>query len=1221
MYLKRLELNSFKTFADPTTLEFGPGVTGIVGPNGSGKSNLADAILWCLGEQSMKSLRSARAHDVIFAGSESRRRAGVGEVSLTLDNGDGALPLDFAEITITRRVFRTGEGEYFINRVPCRLRDIHELLLDTGIGKHAYSMISQTEIDRILSVRSEDRREIFEQAAGIQRYRQRKNEAGRKLDRVCANLLRVNDILHELESQVEPLAQQSEAARQYKELSKELFDLKLSLMVHQRRALRENLERARDREVELEQEMGAAQTRSHQLAGEEVEVRARLQELEGRLEETRTLVGQLASEADRAEGRLNLTKQRIEDLKSQRAQAEEELKQLEAQQRAAEEELAAAERERPALEARARELRAEIEARAQRLRGDTGTLRRTGNSAEEQRSGHLDTLRELADARNRLGQCESLLGAARARIARLKEQREALRSEREELTARAEEAARAVSEMRARREREAGELAALRLEEETAEAAGGELAEEELKLRERLSAVSSRQRALQEMEKAREGLRAGTRAVLAAAESGRLAGEYRTVAELVRASKELEAAIEAALGPAMGDLVVPTEKEAAAAIAFLKETKSGRATFLPKSRVRVGSRPEGMAELARRGGCLGVAADLVECERGAEEIVEQLLGRVLVMDSLEAALEVSRSGGGWRAIVTREGDVVRPWGAVTGGSRPAQAGLLGRGREIKELEAEGKELAGELERITREMGQVRGRAEKARESAKARRRELERTGAALAEAERGADVMAEKARLEGEREEALLAEESALEEEAREIEQERGEAAARVEEMDGRKRAAEAAMAEAESALAAGRDAREELTATTSEMRVQLTEVEGDLRALEARVEKVRQSLRMLGAGIADKSSLRERAEAVQRDAEQGLGELGGECERLREAHRRAEEELVRSQEERSQRLESLATNREAAAETRAEIEAAQNRRHRLELRVTQLKSEIGFCERTLAEEYRITLEEAEQKAGPIESRTAAQQRVKELQAGVEGLGEVNLGSIEEYERVKQRLEFLSGQRADLDGAREDLQQAITEIDKEATARFLAGFERVRKELQRFFVRLFGGGSAELTLTDRENVLECGIDVTVTVPGKKTRDLLQLSGGERALTAAAILFSLLKVKPSPFVILDEVDAPLDDSNIGRYCDVLREFARESQFIVITHNKGTMEAADVLYGVTIEEAGVSTLIGMRLRDEQQPPPAERGVEGGVVEMPEPAEEPAGESAEGTAEQAA
>ena len=1216
MYLKRLELNSFKTFADPTTLEFGPGVTGIVGPNGSGKSNLADAILWCLGEQSMKSLRSARAHDVIFTGSESRRRAGAGEVSLTLDNGDGALPLDFAEITITRRVFRTGEGEYFINRVPCRLRDIHELLLDTGIGKHAYSMISQTEIDRILSVRSEDRREIFEQAAGIQRYRQRKNEAGRKLDRVCANLLRVNDIIHELESQVEPLAQQSETARQYKELSKELFDLKLSLMVHQRRALKENLERARDREVELEQEMGAAQTRSHQLAGEEVELRARLQELEGRLEETRALVGRLASEADRAEGRLNLTKQRIEDLKAQRAQAEEELKELETQQRAAAEELAAAERERPELEARARELRAEIEAREQRLREDTGTLRRTGESAEEQRSGHLDTLRELADARNRLGQCESLLGAARARIARLKEQREALRSEREELTARAEEAARAVSEMRARREREAGELAALRLEEETAEAAGGELAAEELKLRERLSAVSSRQHALQEMERAREGLRAGTRAVLAAAESGRLAGEYRTVAELVRASKELEAAIEAALGPATGDLVVPTEKEAAAAIAFLKETKGGRATFLPKSRVRVGSRPEGMAELARRGGCLGVAADLVECEPGAEEIVEQLLGQVLVMDSLEAALEVSRGGGGWRAIVTRDGDVVRPWGAVTGGSRPARAGLLGRGREIKELEAEGKELEGELERITGEMRQMRGRAEKARESAKARRRELESAGAALAEAERGADVMAEKARLEGEREEALLAEESALEEESREIEQERGEAAARVEEMDGRKRAAEAAMAEAESALAAGRDAREDLTTTTSEMRVRLTEVEGDLRALEARVEKVRQSLQMLEAGIADKSSLRERAEAAQGDAEQSLGELGGECERLREAHRRAEEELVRSQEERSQRLESLATNREAAAETRAEIEAAQNRRHRLELRVTQLKSEIGFCERTLAEEYRITLEEAEQKAGPIESRTAAQQRVKELQAGVEGLGEVNLGSIEEYERVKQRLEFLSGQRADLDGAREDLQQAITEIDKEATARFLAGFERIQNELQRFFVRLFGGGSAELTLTDRENVLECGIDVTVTVPGKKTRDLLQLSGGERALTAAAILFSLLKVKPSPFVILDEVDAPLDDSNIGRYCDVLREFARESQFIVITHNKGTMEAADVLYGVTIEEAGVSTLIGMRLRDEQQPP-AERE----VVEMPEPAEEPAGESTEGTAEQAA
>ncbi len=680
MYLKRLELSGFKTFAERTALEFGPGVTGIVGPNGSGKSNLADAILWSLGAQSMKSLRSARAGDVIFAGSASRRRSGVAEVSLTLDNADGVLPLDFAEVTVTRRVFRTGEGEYLINRVPCRLRDIHELFLDTGIGKNAYSMIGQTEIDRILSVRSEDRREIFEQAAGIQRYRQRKNEAARKLDKVHANLTRVNDIIHELDAQVQPLAEQSQAAREWKRLSKELFDLKLSLMVHQRSAMLENLEKARGREIELEREMEAARTRSHQLAAEEVQVRAKLQALEERLEETRSLVARLGSEADRAEGRWNLAKQRIEDLQVQQARAGEELVQLAAQRCAAEEELAAAEQERPKLAARVQELRAEIEARDRQLRDESGALRETGESAEERRTGHLDTLRELADARNRLVQCESLLAAARARIGRLEEQRDQVRGEREELRTKAADAARAVERLRRERERLLGEASALRLQAEASEAARGELLEQQLGLRERLSAANSRRSALEEMERSREGLRAGVRAVLAAVDQGRLPGEYRTVAELVCVPKHLEAAIEAALGPAAGDLVVPGPEEAAVAIAFLKETKRGRATFLPRSSMRVGTRPAGLAQLSERSGCLGSAADLIECEAGAEEVVEHLLGRVVVAEDMDAAVDISRESTGWQMIVTLDGDVVRPWGAITGGSRPAAAALIGRGR-------------------------------------------------------------------------------------------------------------------------------------------------------------------------------------------------------------------------------------------------------------------------------------------------------------------------------------------------------------------------------------------------------------------------------------------------------------------------------------------------------------------------------------------------------------
>jgi chromosome segregation protein len=1192
VYLRRLELSGFKTFADRTRLEFGPGLSAIVGPNGSGKSNIADAIIWCLGEQSLKSVRSAHSHDVIFAGSESRRRAGLAEVTITLDNSDGTLPLDFAEVQITRRVFRTGEGEYFINRVPCRLRDIHELLLDTGIGKHAYSVISQNEIDRILSVRSEDRREIFEQAAGIQRYRQRKNEATRKLEKVCANLLRVNDILHELESQLAPLAQQSEAAREYRRVTKELFDLKLSLLVHERQVLSENLSRARDREAELEREMEAARTRGHQLSGQEAELRARLQEVEGRLDEARGLVARITREVDRAEGRLGLTRQRMEELGRQALAVRDELPRLEGQLAAAEEELSQAEQQGPELAEQARSLRAEIAAHEERLRAETGLLRSAGDSAEQQRAEHLELLRELADARNRQVQCESLLQAARARIARLQEQRAGLAAHRAQVEARAAAAAQSASELRQRRGSLQAEIYSLDSEREASAARAADLSREELRLRERLSAARSRHRALEEIERSREGLRAGVKAVLAAAEAGQLQGQYSTVVELLQVPGELELAVEAALGPAAGDLVVPSQAQAAAAIALLKETQGGRATFLLHSSLRPTPRPAGLAQLVQSRGCLGIAADLVSCRPGGEAVAEHLLGRVLVVDTLDTALRLSRDSQGWRAIVTLDGDAVRPWGAITGGSRPAGPQLMGRVREIEELQLEEDKLEAALAAVADDMRRAQEEAEASRASAEARQAESDELATALAEAERLAEVLAENARGEAEREQALAAEQTALEEEIGQNQRELAAAKDQVQEVEQRQRAAEAAMQEVESAVRAGRDAREELSQATSELRLGLTSMEGDLRALEARLEKLRESRELLRAGIEERRALLARLGQAQEEAETSLRQAQAECERLKDHHRKAEQELAASQGERQHYLDQIAANLEAAAGNREELEALQGRLHRSQLRTTQLDSEISFTERALLDEFRISLEEAEQKAGAIESRTSAKEQVARLQAQRDALGEVNLGAVEEYQRVRERVEFLTTQRADLEAAREDLQQAIVQIDREATTRFLSAFEALQREFRELFVRLFGGGHADLTLTQGDNVLECGVEVTVTVPGKKTRDLLQLSGGERALTAAAILFALLKVKPSPFVILDEVDASLDDSNVGRYCEVLHEFAQESQFVIITHNKGTMEATDVLYGVTMEEPGVSKLIGVRLRDAvQQEEPGE------------------------------
>ncbi len=1216
MYLKQLELYGFKTFADRTILEFGPGITSVVGPNGSGKSNLVDAIVWCLGEQSMKSLRSTKGEDCIFAGSQSRRRAGVAEVSITLDNSDGSLPLDFSEVTITRRVFRTGEGEYFINRVPCRLRDIHELLLDTGIGKDTYSVISQSEIDRILSVHSEDRREIFEQAAGIQRYRRRKEETRRKLDKVMKNLTRVNDIIHELEAQVAPLSEQSEAAREHRRISKELFDLKLSLLVSDHQALTANLARTRERAREAEQEMETIRTRSSQLSAQEAELRVQLTAVEERLEETRGLVARLAAESDRANNRLELSAQRIEGLKQQAADVADELERLTKQQAAAEQELSAAEQERPRLEQRAQELRSEIASLERRIEEEAGAVQGAGSTVEERRAEHMELLRRLAEARNRLVQCESHREAAEARLARIAEQQNSLAERRKEVVARAEQAARTAENLEQRRKQLEAEVYALRSQEAEARTAIAEREQEELRLRERLSEVRGRERTLQEMEKAKEGLRAGARAILTAAEENRLPGEYRTVADLLRVKEGLESAIEAALGPALGDLVVATPEQAAEAIAFLKRTKAGRATFLPRSTVSPRPRPPQLAELTSAPGCLGVAADLVSCAPGAEPILEQLLGRVLVAEDMDAAVALSRRGSGWKSIVTREGDIIRPWGAITGGSRPASSHLLSRAREIEDLAAEAARLHEALEKAESLRQAAEEQERTAAAAAEERTQQLQALRSSLAEAQQSAEILGESARVEQERWDALAAERETLEGEAARIAEERAEWDARVRELEQRRQATEAAAGKSEEELRAGREARERLSQQVSERRVALTSVEGDLRALGARIEKIREVQQTLREAVANKRALASRLEQMAQETQAALEKTRGECGRLQEAHKRAEEELGRVRDQRQGLLDQLAAGREEAGKLRGQADEVQARLHRLQLRATQLDSEIGFAERTLMEEYRISVEEAEKRAQPIQSRTAAHAQAKQLKQQLDALGEVNLGAIEEYERVRERLDFLSDQRADLEAARADLERVMSETDTEASSRFLTAFEMLRKEFKDLFVRLFGGGEADLALTDPQNVLECGVDVTVTVPGKKTRDLLQLSGGERALTAAALLFALLKVKPSPFVVLDEIDAPLDDANVDRYAEMLREFSRTCQFIIITHNKETMGAADTIYGVTMAEAGVSRLIGMRLRDavdmvrEEKQRPAEEG-----EPEPAPAEEErvAGEAA--------
>ncbi|MHB9133162.1 MAG: chromosome segregation protein SMC [Armatimonadota bacterium] len=1181
MYLKRLELYGFKTFADRTELEFGPGITAIVGPNGSGKSNISDAILWVLGEQGMKSLRSAKSVDVIFKGSDSRKALGMAEASLTLDNSSGLLPTDYTEVTISRRVFRSSESEYLINRTPVRLRDVQDLFMDTGIGKQSYSIISQGEVDAVLSSRTEERRALFEEVAGITKYKARKKEALRKLEQTRQNLLRVTDIISELEGQVAPLAEQSEKARQYQEFHGELTDLQLSLLVVQYQGLQGSLARSKEREAELQKELETLRHNLQQIEIKETTLRAELQKLEDELEERRQVDNRFVSTIQAAENKIELLKQQEQNAQRERERLQQERVEWERQSGQFDEEIAAAEIEQAKLQEVIDGLEAEITAADAALKEADAAVSEIARQIQERRGAYLDALDQVARVRNDLARVESLLRTSEGRSQRIAneltdvqgkcaERREALKAAK----------AQAAEHQAVREKLHAQRAEATRARQTMAETQAS-LRRDENKVREELAGLRARQRTLQELEESLEGYFPGVRAVVAASSAGRLRGWYAPASELLDVPAELEIAVEVSLGANLQDVVTDDEASAKEAITFLKQQKAGRATFLPLDLIN----PSPRADVPKMPGILGMAMDLVRFDARYETIARHLLGRVIVAENLDAALALAKSNSarGWNRIVTLEGEMVFPHRAITGGSTGNVSGLLKRKRELQELtekvetkETQANTLARKVQELTAELQRLEAEINSLAKAG-------DQAAAKLVEAERNAATIQRDVATMGERV-------TALEEEAkwvtREVEEARVEEAkfmAALQELEIKQRDAEEAINEAERSLAGGRHERDAITERYSSLRLNITEARGSRQSFQAAARRAAELRDNLGARLAQNT---ERVAALGVQGEETATqqkEAIAELLRLREAYAKSAGDLDATRNKRTALLETIAANLEEQKAGREAIEECQGRLHRTDLRTTQVETELGFLEGQFFEDYRLTPDQAVARAVPVENRGIAVTRLKELQGLIEEMGVVNLGAIEEYERITERLTFLTAQYKDLDEARESLAKVITEIDTTCKEKFLDAFAKITVEFQDLFVRLFGGGTTELTLEDPSNILECGIEIHVTIPGRRNQHLLQLSGGERALTALALLFAMLRIKPSPFVVLDEIDAPLDEANVGRYCDVLRDFAQETQFLTITHNKGTMEAADVLYGVTMEKAGVSKIVSVRLSE--------------------------------------
>ncbi|WP_055108497.1 chromosome segregation protein SMC [Paenibacillus ihumii] len=1185
MFLKRIELSGFKSFADKTEMEFVRGITAVVGPNGSGKSNISDGIRWVLGEQSAKSLRGGKMEDIIFAGSDARKAVNYGEVSLTLDNTDHALPLDFSEVTVTRRVHRSGDSEYMINKQSCRLKDITELFMDTGIGKEAYSIIGQGRIEEILSTRSEDRRGIFEEASGIVKYKSRKRDARRKLDDTEQNLLRIHDLVSELEDQIGPLKEQSEKALRYKELREELKHKEISLYVHQIEKIHESWSEANGKLAKLQEEQLALSTVVSAHDAKLESDRLALRQLEEHIELLQGQLLEYSESFEKSEGFGEVLREREKNLIQNREQLRQSLAVNEERYAQRAEELNALSAKFAEAERQLNELRTELSAEEVKLVGVTGGI---SQAQEEALKGQLlETMNRMAEARNEIRYADQQKEGVQRRMDRSEEEGAKWRDELERLKGRKSE----LEQVLVRLAKEIADLRSRYITESERHQSLQKLAEESSanirKWEQRREALISRRDTMKEMEEDFDGFALGVKEVLKASRKSQLGGVHGAVAELIQVPEKLELAVETALGAAMQHIVMENEAVSRQAIAFLKQRQLGRATFLPLDVIR----PRQMSAADKRTmeeaeGFIGIGAELVGHDPRYANIVGSLLGNVVFASDLERANKMAARCQYRFRIVTLEGDVVNAGGSMTGGSQHRKnSNLLGRKRQLEQLAADIREsedmlskLRGGLTDVRAQMKQCEQELEKLREAGDLKRSEEQSHTSELKQVEHEWRHVSEQFELYGQEKGHYI-------QEIEELDKSKAMAEARLKELEKEEQTIRQSIQAAEFARKANESVKEELQHQLTGLKVREGKLDQECHSLREQLRRSQEEFEIQKKELEQNRSILQAIEADLKQNELQSVKQREELNDFKLKKERTSEQLDMERASRSVLVKKLEEGESETKEQRVGLKAVEEQLRQTEIQANRLDVELDNILHKLSDEYELSFELAKQRYAVPEDVPKTQGEVKELKRQITLLGEVNLGAIDEYERVSERYDFLSEQKDDLVEAKATLYQVIKEMDDEMSKRFKSTFDAIRREFGTVFTKLFGGGRADLVLIDPDNLLETGIDVVAQPPGKKLQNLQLLSGGERALTAMALLFAILHVKPVPFCVLDEVEAALDEANVARFAQYLREFSEQTQFIVVTHRKGTMEEADVLYGVTMEEGGVSKLVSVKLEDEE------------------------------------
>lgn len=1184
MRLKKLILHGFKSFADHVEITFEDGITGVVGPNGCGKSNISDAVRWVLGEQSAKSLRGSKMEDVIFNGTEQRRRLSYCEVTLIFDNEDHALSVDFAEVQVTRRVYRSGEGEYKINGALCRLKDIVDLFRDTGIGRDGYSLIGQGRIDEILSQKSEDRRQVFEEAAGIVKYKARKLDAEKRIAHTQDNLNRVEDILSELEERVAPLKEQAEAAREYLQLRDELKVLDLNVFLVRTERYEARIKELKASVEQLGESILEANQALEKQGVERDAAQARLDALELETGEKREAVQQLIREVEAGEGAVQVMRERI-------AAGEKERDRLTAQRAAAAE---GGEGIRHQIEQMTKSIALEtqtVEAASALLAEKEKALAESEAQLSDLEERTESAKQQIIQAMNRLGDVRSQRARLSAMQTALQNQLDSMQADRdreqsgvEALGAHVESARALLSDETARKAELDRQVTDMQNRVQALGEQAQQLSQHVTRLQTEQQQRDSRLRLLREMQRDYEGYTNAVKQVLMQSKRLGGAGVHGVVADLIHVPARLERAMDMVLGGALQNIVVDRDEDAKRMIEYLRQNRFGRATFLPISSVRGRTlNPQERGVLAMPG-CVGLASELIEFDPRYQGVIDNLLGRTVVAEDLAAGIAIQRAGRYQFRLVTLEGDVMHSGGSMTGGSvQSRMTSLLSRSREIEE-----SELA--LKKIEAAFAEARDRhanIEDERNSLKRERGELydelhkQEVAVARAEAQLNA----------------ALEEQDSNNQRVQRMESERERLKAQLEDVTASLEALNARQQSAESS-------HEDRQAEVKKLSDELFKLRTDTEALRAEVGEQRVQLAARTRGLEADTLSRDQLAAQAENTEKLLAESEAalaECLNALEKNAALLEQDIANLDDGKRRLDAARSDFDAADQRRTgvqkqlqalneqidklrgDLDDFSDRHHRSEIQLTRVEGEFKQIQDRIWEDYELSYAGAESFRQPDFKLTESEKRISAIRARIRAMGTVNVAAVDEYRRTVDRVDELTTQRDDLLKAQADLEGIVAELESRMEKQFREQFTLMNANFQRTFVKLFGGGKAELRLTDPADALNCGIEIVAQPPGKKLQMLSLLSGGERALTAIAILFAILDLKPTPFCILDEIEAALDDANIDTYADYLKSYSENTQFIVITHRKGTMERCDALYGVVMEEKGVSKTVSVKLNE--------------------------------------